>query len=279
MKKMITVMTMLLLTAMSFGAYQVGDVVENFTFKASTGGEPVDITLYDLIDQGKVVWFDFSETWCVPCQAEAPVLEETWNEFGKEDGPLFICAAITDVNSWDNVNGSSWRTKFDPNLTYWLSTSTELGAYSSDFNGTGYIPYNVLIGPDYKVYYSDSGFNHNGTMAIIKDLLGIIPPTNVEAVVSGSEVSLNWTAPNGGSSGEPEELIFDEGEVHDGYKWVGATMSSRLTPAAAGKILTLKYFITSGTSGFNAEVYDWTGTQPGDMLATYPATGVENDWV
>ncbi|MBN1971563.1 MAG: choice-of-anchor J domain-containing protein [Candidatus Delongbacteria bacterium] len=107
-----------------------------------------------------------------------------------------------------------------------------------------------------------------------------LPPTNAVATLNGTNnIDITWTAPNGGGSGEIVELIYDQGEVEDGYQWVGATMSSRMSPAEAGKILTLKYFITSGTGNFNAEVYDWAGTQPGDMMATYPATGVENDWV
>lgn len=48
-------LALLLLMLSSYGAYEVYDVVEDFTWLDSDGGVPVQRSLHELIDQGKVV--------------------------------------------------------------------------------------------------------------------------------------------------------------------------------------------------------------------------------
>jgi thiol-disulfide isomerase/thioredoxin len=165
------ILMLLTLTISLFGAYEVGDVVENLSWKDSDGGEPVERSLYDLISSKKVVLIDYSTTTCGPCNAEAPELEHIYNLYGGAAGPLHIVATIGDTESWDQLNGYLWRTKFDPQLTYALSIGSELYTPYYDLFGNGYVPYNVIIGNENKVVHTGSGFNHDQFIELIDTAL------------------------------------------------------------------------------------------------------------
>jgi hypothetical protein len=67
MKKVSTMLLLLLLAVSSYGAYQVGDVVDNFSWEDSNlddGGNIVvtERNIYDIIDGGKVILIDFGFT-------------------------------------------------------------------------------------------------------------------------------------------------------------------------------------------------------------------------
>jgi hypothetical protein len=87
-----------------------------------------------------------------------------WNEYG--DTNLHIVFGDTQNDSWESLNGTGWRTKFEPDLTYWLSIKSELGSKYGEF-GDGYVPYNVIIGPGYQVYLTGAGFDEAGSRAAI----------------------------------------------------------------------------------------------------------------
>jgi len=54
MKKLIILLT-LLTGSLVLGAYEKWDIVEDFSWQDSDGGAPVQRSLHDLVDQGKVV--------------------------------------------------------------------------------------------------------------------------------------------------------------------------------------------------------------------------------
>lgn len=60
--KRLMLLIVLLTSAVLFGGYQVGDVVEDFEFQESNGGAPVTSSIHELIDQGKVVFLNFGDT-------------------------------------------------------------------------------------------------------------------------------------------------------------------------------------------------------------------------
>jgi hypothetical protein len=55
-------------------------------------------------------------------------------------------------------------------------------------------------------------------------------------------------------------------------------MATHMSPTNDCQLLALKFW-TSAVSGFNAEVYGWTGSEPGSMVYTVAATGVDQDWL
>ena len=57
--KTITFTLFLVMVISSHAIYEIGDVVEDFTFLESDGGTPVQSSLYEHIDAGKVVLITF----------------------------------------------------------------------------------------------------------------------------------------------------------------------------------------------------------------------------
>ncbi|MBN1971414.1 MAG: T9SS type A sorting domain-containing protein [Candidatus Delongbacteria bacterium] len=65
---------------------------------------------------------------------------------------------MSDLDSWEALNGSSWRTRFNPNLTYNLTKGQELEQFASSLFGVVAYPTAVLIGYDYKVRHLDAAW-------------------------------------------------------------------------------------------------------------------------
>ena len=102
-------------------------------------------------------------------------------------------------------------------------------------------------------------------------------------------VSAVYTSPDGESeytneisatpNNEPVELIYDNDVTTGSYRWNGYTMATHLSPEAPCQIMKLKFW-TSGTGDFNAEVYEWLGSQPGTTtLNTTTVTCVDELWM
>jgi len=136
---------------------------------------------------------------------------------------------------------------------------------------------------DYEYYvtalYDDVESEASNTVEVTI-AMEILPPVNLTAeVIDLVNVQLDWDAP-GTATGEIEELIYDNNGNYTGaYSYTGYTMATQMSPAEPCQILTLRFF-TSDTGDFNAEVYNWAGTQPGDdLLFTQSTAAVDEQWV
>ncbi len=59
MKRLLLLILVLNASFQLFSVYEIGDIVEDFSWLESDGGEPVTRSLHDLIDQEKVVLIFF----------------------------------------------------------------------------------------------------------------------------------------------------------------------------------------------------------------------------
>jgi hypothetical protein len=59
MKFSVLVILLVMVISPGFCVYEIGDVVDNFSWLESDGGDPVERSLYELIDQEKVVLIFF----------------------------------------------------------------------------------------------------------------------------------------------------------------------------------------------------------------------------
>lgn len=108
-------------------------------------------------------------------------------------------------------------------------------------------------------------------------------PTNLQASLNEATglVTLTWDHSSLGGDGETDTLIYDNGVYSGAYRWPGATMATHMSPTGACQVLALMFFTTnSGGGSFNAEVYPWSGSQPGtSLLFTTAVTSPANqDW-
>lgn len=223
MKKALLVAMLVSLSSL-FAVYNVGDTVADFSWEESDGTNQRTVSLNEILESGKPVIIDWSQTWCGPCQQEAPHLEELWNEY---NGDIHIVTFMGDVNTFAAVNGSAWRTLFTPALTYWLSTTPAYQA-TYDLFGNGYIPYIVLIGKD----------------GILKTS-GNSSPTNaqIEAAIAEFPLQITSSIPDLTLSGDTHEIDLADHFNHTG----GATITysaessddSIVETSVSGSMLTL----------------------------------------
>jgi thiol-disulfide isomerase/thioredoxin len=132
--------------------------------KAAIEKEPVAIATVDADGlkalrqngTGKTLLVNFWATWCAPCVAEFPLLEDTWRMYRKRPFELVTVS----INFPDEEKGvrrflegqhaSSRNLLFGTTDPYAL-----MKAFDPDWSGAA--PYSLVIGPDGKVLYKESG--------------------------------------------------------------------------------------------------------------------------
>lgn len=130
---------------------------------------------------------------------------------------------------------------------------------------------------DVTLYVSDGISEAEITYQDYINVINLAPPTNLMAEVGPfDDVQLTWNSPGA------NELIYDNNVVTGSYSYEGYTMSTHMSPTGACKLISLKYYTTvdDGDNTFNANVYQWDGSQPStDLTYTVEATAVAEDWV
>ena len=114
------------------------------SLEATALGGDTPWSLAGELAEGKPVLLVFWATWCAPCMAEVPLLQELWETYGKSDRLRIIGINLdwktdravqlvqTKNLEWPQYNAGAWG-----------ETNPVTNAY-----GVAYIPSNWLIGPD-----------------------------------------------------------------------------------------------------------------------------------
>ena len=117
-------------------------------------------------------------------------MEGLYQQYGEDK--LHFIGAITNIDDWDDLNGSSWRTAFNVDLTYFLSTKSEFNQYESTFSVAGH-PHNVLIGKDYKVTHIIGGWSAEMIDDAIADAMELMTDMHICHQISDVLVETNST--------------------------------------------------------------------------------------
>lgn len=110
--------------------------------------------------EGKVVMIDFWSSWCAPCQAEAPVLAEsyqTWKDRGVEFVGIAIWDRESDVQQFVDANDIEYPNAIDAN-----------GSIAVEFGVSG-IPEKFFVMPDGEIVRKVVGPN---TRRSLDEILG-----------------------------------------------------------------------------------------------------------
>ncbi len=98
--------------------------------------------------RGEVVMLNFWATWCPPCKAEMPVLQNAYETY-KDDG--FTIIAVNNMEALSTVQ----RFAQSANLSFPIAMD-ERGVVQQTFGIMGY-PTSIFVGPNGEIYATHSG--------------------------------------------------------------------------------------------------------------------------
>ena len=120
-------------------AFGKGDLAADFTAIDISGRKVSLISL-----KGKIIYVDMWATWCGPCLAEMPRLEEIKTKYKDNSNIVFLSLSIDDDNQVDNWKKNVASRKADG--YQWQINRNKLSAYNVTT-----IPRTLLIGKDFKI--------------------------------------------------------------------------------------------------------------------------------
>lgn len=133
-------------------AYNVGDVVDNFTVTDTDG---IEHNLYDITASGKHVVLDFFFTTCGPCQQTQKYFNELYDKYGCNQGEIYTLSISgypgdndAKVIQFENTYGGSF------NHSPAVSPEGNGAAVVSNF-GINSFPTYCIVGPDNKLTVKD----------------------------------------------------------------------------------------------------------------------------
>lgn len=146
MKTLALLMTLALWSLPSV-AYEIGDVVHDFTL---TDLEEQPVSLSDL--DGQIIVLNFFTTWCPGCNIEATHLEnDIWQVYG-DQGVTVLAIDVQEPLSL--VQG--WAAAMEVTYPIWLAPDWTL---FQQFPQAMALPYNAVLDTDFSIRYASMGFD------------------------------------------------------------------------------------------------------------------------
>ena len=120
-------------------------------------------------DSTKIIWLNLFASWCVPCQLEAPITQNIYEEY-KDKGLLIVGAGF---DYGQPYSCTEWVDTYG--LTYPVLDDSNKELYSLFAQGA--TPQNIIIDHNKVLRYNQPGYNGIEIHAIIEDLLAELPET------------------------------------------------------------------------------------------------------
>ncbi len=141
----------------------VGDRAADFS---ATDADGVMHTLHQY--EGNVILLNLSAMWCIPCQEEAPLIENLWQTY-RESGFVAISVLIEDyfgadpdaedLNAWIQTYGLTYLVLGDSDHAVWFL-----------YEGNN-VPLNLVLDRDLVIRHRQEDFDLEAISAMIEDLL------------------------------------------------------------------------------------------------------------
>ncbi len=196
----------LAVAAPAMAAYQVGDIVDDFTLVDHEG---ISHSLYDY--KGQIIVLNFGEYWCGPCLSEWAVMKsDFWNP-NKDQGVMMLTIG-SDLESQFNAKADLYSGGIDDGGWPWLFDAAN--SLYWDY-GDGYIPFNAILDQDFRLVWSDSGWsgNFNTPQAQIDANLADVVIHQIDPLMAtigaGANADFNITLTNRTGSPKTFDVIFD----------------------------------------------------------------------
>lgn len=142
----------------------VGAVAPDFTLRDTEGRQ---VSLSDYLGK-KVILIDFWATWCIPCQAELPHLEEMYKKY-KDQGLVVLGIAMDGPETIAQV--PSYVSRY--NLTFPVLLDTETQAVAL-YNPKRSAPLGVEIDRTGKIARVRSGYSSGDEKLVEADIVNLL---------------------------------------------------------------------------------------------------------
>ncbi len=128
-------------------------LAQDFTLPELSGSGHVSLSAF----RGDVVYLTFWASWCIPCRAEMPHLQELWLKH-RDQGFQVIGINVDE----DLAAARAFAAEY--NLEFPLVKDTDR-AVSEAYRVAGY-PSHYLVGRDGRIHFSALGFNEDDVVAV-----------------------------------------------------------------------------------------------------------------
>ena len=169
-----------IVVALGVGLFAASHFLGGELFPVSIGSQApafrvkeLGATTYRTLDdyKGKVVLLNVWATWCPPCRAEMPSIEQLYQQYGSR-GLNVVAVSVDDAVSEDSIRAFAR----DLGLTFPI-LHDPTGKIEEVYQTTGY-PETFVIGRDgviRKKWIGAADWNDQGNRALIAQLLGLAP--------------------------------------------------------------------------------------------------------
>ncbi len=218
--------------------YNLGDIMYDFSATDANGQTMV---LSQILQNKRAVLLNFWATWCAPCRAEFPIIDEAYNQY--KDKLEVIAISTTDQNAAVKA--------FKEDAGYSFFMSADNAGLSSRFD-TSSIPVSVMIDRYGVISYLDPGAVTN--LQIWLNMFETFTADNYEQSIQQGQ---------GGDTGEEAEPV----KAPDGYEMPSDDELTRalLDPSMAGSSLHFYEPAADTRDG----IYNWPFKVADDPAGAY----------
>ena len=117
--------------------------------------------------QDKIIMLNFWATWCSPCMAEMPHLQNLKDKY--KDDLLFISISVDEARDGSKLKPFLKRGGYDFTVIHDADRSI-----TTVYNPTMVLPYNVIIGYDGNIVWQGAGYEPGKELVFDKILKSII---------------------------------------------------------------------------------------------------------